>query len=638
MSTTDFGLCPSIADPTFTTLTQAAHDSSSDEEDEGNEIWTKHIERSQVSKAWQKSFEQGGGKVKPIFISENARVVESNERSIKNAKERKRLVSQRCALGSTANSRFPPSPLNSNVASIPSKRPPSGMPTQTQGTIVAKSGESRIGSILRSTSPPGAGVFPSTQEIIDQAQEQQAADRSAEWLEEDEKEPDDARESSFLLFSGANDPAQSPTPTFVTARENESQESGTTEQNQFSYGSREGNESSLKATFAGTSEKAISRQLSCDGERAKENISGTEEFATNDVVLDGNMCTMFPHNSKTQTFKRLQRDDGGEPVASLKNHSSLDDSSNGIGRRATARQQDIAEENDSNCTTWNSAKRPKKRRGRTACNPESSSLLDVGTIVDVQPRTWVGINKPGGVARVTKIHEDGSYDVAYVLGGRECNVDAVFVNPQGEGKRPRRRKNSRASEEAVASSWRNELPSDLLAALANEGFDTGIRPTKNRRKQESSGEIRHQSLDSSRGVTSQASKSNKGPGIISGRHSTPAKKMRRQPFQNAFNRTELRTSGADKHNSEAKGVKQSRMVEKVSPSQSQNIALEAQVETPLQEPCGQQLCQLADVRYSVLMQQAIDEGFLHVVASNLTESDMDVLQGFCRKTLRQLGT
>ena len=51
-------------------------------------------------------------------------------------------------------------------------------------------------------------------------------------------------------------------------------------------------------------------------------------------------------------------------------------------------------------------------------------------IVYVQSRTWPGKNKPGGVARVSKVHKGGNstkYDVSYVLGGREKQVNEAFV-------------------------------------------------------------------------------------------------------------------------------------------------------------------------------------------------------------------
>lgn len=39
-------------------------------------------------------------------------------------------------------------------------------------------------------------------------------------------------------------------------------------------------------------------------------------------------------------------------------------------------------------------------------NPEYTSFYAVHTVVDVMPRLWPGINKPGGVGRVTGVHQD----------------------------------------------------------------------------------------------------------------------------------------------------------------------------------------------------------------------------------------
>ena len=58
--------------------------------------------------------------------------------------------------------------------------------------------------------------------------------------------------------------------------------------------------------------------------------------------------------------------------------------------------------------------------------------IAMGDIVNVASRTWPGINKPGGVGFVTNINitpVDNSvkYDVTYVMGGRENDIDAQFV-------------------------------------------------------------------------------------------------------------------------------------------------------------------------------------------------------------------
>jgi len=58
----------------------------------------------------------------------------------------------------------------------------------------------------------------------------------------------------------------------------------------------------------------------------------------------------------------------------------------------------------------------------------------VGTIVNIASRTWPGVNKPGGVALITAIthrtpnSNDVTFDVKYVLGGRERGVSASFIS------------------------------------------------------------------------------------------------------------------------------------------------------------------------------------------------------------------
>ncbi|RLN74051.1 hypothetical protein BBJ28_00000353 [Nothophytophthora sp. Chile5] len=73
-----------------------------------------------------------------------------------------------------------------------------------------------------------------------------------------------------------------------------------------------------------------------------------------------------------------------------------------------------------------------------AAQPDAaeSSQLEVGTLVEVESRTWPGINKPGGSGRIVRVHrekgEDGMvetlfFDVRYVLGGIEKHIEGEFV-------------------------------------------------------------------------------------------------------------------------------------------------------------------------------------------------------------------
>ena len=72
--------------------------------------------------------------------------------------------------------------------------------------------------------------------------------------------------------------------------------------------------------------------------------------------------------------------------------------------------------------------------------PLDTDCVAVGRLVEVASRTWPGINKPGGVARVTSTQVDGNnrvknVDVQYILGSsKEKNVPVEYVTlaPQYE--------------------------------------------------------------------------------------------------------------------------------------------------------------------------------------------------------------
>jgi len=78
----------------------------------------------------------------------------------------------------------------------------------------------------------------------------------------------------------------------------------------------------------------------------------------------------------------------------------------------------------------------------------SPADLFVGQEVDVESRTWAGINKPGGHATIIKVHHDEyssvptGVDVKYVLGGRDFAVELTYVKAHvdlNRGSRGRRR-------------------------------------------------------------------------------------------------------------------------------------------------------------------------------------------------------
>jgi hypothetical protein len=73
-----------------------------------------------------------------------------------------------------------------------------------------------------------------------------------------------------------------------------------------------------------------------------------------------------------------------------------------------------------------------------------------GEVVEVLPRTWPGMNKPGGIAWILSIHDgsiEGSiekykmYDVKYILNGnQDHNIPDYFIRPHEELERRSRKR------------------------------------------------------------------------------------------------------------------------------------------------------------------------------------------------------
>ena len=140
----------------------------------------------------------------------------------------------------------------------------------------------------------------------------------------------------------------------------------------------------------------------------------------------------------------------------------------------------------------------------TSTTNQATASFQVGDIVSVQSRTWPGVNKPGGIARIAKILPDSSsYHVNYILGGREKHVDGLFISLPPEemledddhdtisrtaedkscrdasfsstGARERKSRRIITQQQETKGKMEVELPPDLMRQLAAEGFDVTPR-------------------------------------------------------------------------------------------------------------------------------------------------------------------
>lgn len=109
-------------------------------------------------------------------------------------------------------------------------------------------------------------------------------------------------------------------------------------------------------------------------------------------------------------------------------------------------------------------------------------VFQVGDLVDVIERQWIGINKLGGAARITKVHGDGFYAVKFVMGSKDSRVPGSFIRRPAEelvsdltpSRSVKKRQRRRVSDIMISP--------DLLAAKTGSSTDSVKVKTKTKSK------------------------------------------------------------------------------------------------------------------------------------------------------------
>ena len=106
-------------------------------------------------------------------------------------------------------------------------------------------------------------------------------------------------------------------------------------------------------------------------------------------------------------------------------------------------------------------------------------IFAVGAVVNVRPRMWPGINKPGGVAKIIvmkSLNERIFYDIQYVLDhSNERNVDECFISSASEVVSTLRSVRKRARrEDHIASATDQTAPT---RRVLHTGLDDAYLPT-----------------------------------------------------------------------------------------------------------------------------------------------------------------
>jgi len=280
-----------------------------------------------------------------------------------------------------------------------------------------------------------------------------------------------------------------------------------------------------------------------------------------------------------------------------------------------------------------------------------------GTIVVVQARTWPGINKPGGVARVTKVHPAAvngntstKYDVTYVLGGKEKRVDESFVTLH--------------EVEALETIHEEECPDDSRrmsrgrGSMSAEKKSRSIRPRKAAVKTEPKSspgrttsipiyndeELKHIPADVLKwaGIAPKEKKAkvSKAEGGGKKEAKTPRGKKRVLTESNNANAKSKRAKKKQKNAAAATAARPpAKKEEGGGKSLEQDNHPSNAVVEGLREVIGplskEEMAGLADARYYSLLSldrkpSKSDTLILHAVTSSLTDKDSDMLASLCK--------
>ena len=108
----------------------------------------------------------------------------------------------------------------------------------------------------------------------------------------------------------------------------------------------------------------------------------------------------------------------------------------------------------------------------------------VGDVVDVQSRTWPGINKPGGTARVKSFDENTrTYCVTYMLGGKEDGVDEVYITAHLDDHGTRQRRQTTVMNVAAPEEKKKRKPvPSVLSERRTEFVKPKVKKTHKKSK------------------------------------------------------------------------------------------------------------------------------------------------------------
>ena len=253
-------------------------------------------------------------------------------------------------------------------------------------------------------------------------------------------------------------------------------------------------------------------------------------------------------------------------------------------------------------------------------------LFAVGDVVQVQPRTWPGVNLPGGVGRIKAVHHTTQhhlfYDIDYVLGGRERKVDAIFCSVTDLPRTGRRKSEGGvggvgvgvASRRLEQKQQQGVIPPTLLAKLKSEGFDV-------------EGKIEPETIAAKTSVPTTTAETT----TTSRRSKSHDKKETKAPKLAAalVNRKRKTTEIVEKSAKPKKRRMGESILSHVASLGRKKAAAVAPVPIKLTDS---QACQIAEQKYQERFQKAIQKSSVSLAVSSLSGVDMTRVERLCKQT------
>lgn len=356
-----------------------------------------------------------------------------------------------------------------------------------------------------------------------------------------------------------------------------------------------------------------------DEVREKEAADRSGEWYEKEVELEEQLNNRVQENTKD----KIPLDENtGDKKSSSVSSSALEATLNGRNKASSQLSERFF--------TAESQQEDQQKEETSATQNKNTCTFEKGTIVIVADRTWPGVNKIGGVAKVQRVHTSEAgvkYDVAYVLGGREKLVDSAFVKLHIEDS------GSFISETKKTESTSTKAEQDSTKSSA---IGTNSRTRKSRRVDERKMvEQWVAMIDAEEGKSEKKNKSKPKDGIIKikPKESKSKRKLGEDDENNASDNTEQKSRSKRKRTARSTKTSVNNSIEtsttKKTSTAVEKIADKSQSQEILESnnPCTfQEIFDAASKKYQPILETGGTKKKIFITTSSLSNNENKIVK------------